>query len=161
MKVEEIKRVLDEHGFSCWVDSGARMRGHSSMSSRSTHSTLTSAISLTTIQTRNHTELPSTQDNNSQRGLKSASAVICCITPKYLQSENCITDLRLAESLNKPVIAILLRFSTWPPEGSPPSVKKSLSKVVEVIEMYNDKLYRQNLPLIVDKTRKVLAAASF
>lgn len=158
-QVEEIRHVLEHNGFSCWVDSGARMRGRSSMSAKSSHSGLTSSLSLTTIQTRNQTDLPSSSlENNTQRGLKTASAVICCITPKYLQSENCITDLRMAEALNKPVIAILLRFSNWPPEGSSPSVKKSLSKAVEVIEMYNDKLYRQNMPQVVEKTRKVLSS---
>lgn len=125
------------------------MRGHSSISSRST-----AGITSSKIQSES-----SHMDNNSQRGMKSCSALICCITPKYLQSENCITDLKLADSLNKPVIAILLRFSSWPPEGSPPSVKRLLSKCTEVIEMYNDKLYRQNMTQLVDRTSRVLSGS--
>lgn len=149
LQVEEIRRTLEANNLVCWVDSGAHMRGHSSISSRST-----AGITSSKIQSES-----SHMDNNSQRGMKSCSALICCITPKYLQSENCITDLKLADSLNKPVIAILLRFSSWPPEGSPPSVKRLLSKCTEVIEMYNDKLYRQNMTQLVDRTSRVLSGS--
>jgi len=89
--------------------------------------------------------------------MRHAGLVLCCITPKYIQSDNCLTDLRLAENLGKPIIPLLLRFSAWPPEGAPPAIKKTLAKCTDTVELYNDKLYRQNLPLVIDRVRKVLS----
>lgn len=135
--------MLETHGFQCWADNGAQMRGHSSLSTRSSTS-------------------PALHESNSSlqstilRNMKSASLVFCCVTPKYIQSDNCLNDLKLAEALDKPVIALLLRFCSWPPEGAPPSVKKILSKCVDVVEMYNDKLYRKNQFRILERVKRLL-----
>ncbi|XP_067936086.1 uncharacterized protein [Watersipora subatra] len=142
-KVDDIAKMLETHGFQCWADNGAQMRGHSSLSTRSSTS-------------------PALHESNSSlqstilRNMKSASLVFCCVTPKYIQSDNCLNDLKLAEALDKPVIALLLRFCSWPPEGAPPSVKKILSKCVDVVEMYNDKLYRKNQFRILERVKRLL-----
>lgn len=139
-----MRKLLEGSGFACWADNGAHMRGHSSSSTRS-HTSLSSK----------HDSLDNLQ-STILRNMKAASLVLCCITPKYLQSDNCVNDLKLAESLDKPIIAVLLRFSSWPPDGAPPAVKRTLSKCVDVIELYNDKLYRQNLFRILERTKRAL-----
>lgn len=89
--------------------------------------------------------------------MKHSSLVICCVTPKYIQSDNCVNDLKLAESLNKPIIALVLRFTSWPPEAALPSVRKTLVKCNDIIELYNDKLFKQNLVHVADRIKKVMA----
>lgn len=141
--------MLEVSGFTCWSDNGAHMRGHSSLSTRSSSSNLHRANS------------PDSHDNlksNIQRNMNNAVLVICCITPKYLQSDNCIHDLKLAESLQKPIVALLLRFCSWPPDAALPSVKRTLAKCMDVVELYNDKLFKQNLHHVVDKVKKLLSS---
>ena len=136
--------MLETHGFLCWVDNGAHMRGHSSLSTRSaaTPALPDSTNSLQSLILRN---------------MKSASLVLCFITPKYIQSDNCLNDLKLAETFDKPVIALLLRFCSWPPEGASPNVKRLLSKCVDVVEMYNEKLYRKNQFRVLERVKRVLS----
>lgn len=138
-------RMLEASGFLCWADNGARMRGHSSLSSRSGPA-----------HNGNVHESMDNLQSTILRNMKSASLVLCCITPKYIQSDNCLHDLKLADTLDKPIIALLLRFCSWPPEGAPPSVKKVLSKAVDVIEMYNEKLYKQNMFRILERVKRAL-----
>ena len=49
-----------------------------------------------------------TLQSQIQRNMKASSVVLCCITPKYLQSDNCNKDLTLAETFQKPIIPIML-----------------------------------------------------
>lgn len=135
--------MLEGHGFLCWADNGAHMRGHSSLSARS-------------ITSLGFGEPSNNLQSAILRNMKSASLVLCCITPKYIQSDNCLNDLKLAENLEKPVIALLLRFCSWPPEGAPPSVKKALNRCIDVIEMYNEKLYRKNQFRILERAKRAL-----
>ena len=65
--------------------------------------------------------------------------------------------MKLAESLSKPVLPLLLQFCSWPPDATLPSVKKALAKCTDIVELYNDKLYKQNLPLVVEHVKKMLA----
>ena len=147
-KVEDIRRILEANSFNCWVDmssSGvalsASARGHSSMSSRSSHHPVCSELSTETLLSQ------------IQRSMRSAAVVICCITPKYLQSDNCIKDLTLAESLHKPIIPIMLRFCPWPPEGAPHPVRKILIKQ-SPLDLSGEKLFKQNMGSLLDKIKK-------
>ncbi len=88
-----------------------------------------------------------------QRNMRTSACVVCCITPKYLQSSNCLQDLSLAESLGKPIIPAMLRFYPWPPEGAPVNVRKILVKYSPV-DLSSEKLFRQNILSLVDLIRK-------
>lgn len=146
--MQEIQTVLEANGFKCLSDLGAQLRGHSSMSSR--------PMVSNNLQS-SHQSKDSLQTNNIHHSIRCSSLVICCITPKYIQSDNCINDLKLAESLGKPVLPLLLQFCPWPPDATLPSVKKALAKCDDVVELYNDKLFKQNLSTVVDQTKKILA----
>lgn len=138
-KVEDIKLVLESNGLNCWADINMAPqpnRGHSSKSGRSsaTHDT-----SVDTLQSL------------IQRNMKASSVVLTCITPKYLQSDNCKKDLTLAEMFNKPIIPVLLRFS--PLESAPDQIRKILARL-SYIDLSNERLYKQNIGLVVEKIKK-------
>ena len=88
--------------------------------------------------------------------LQAARVVISCITPKYMQSDNCIKDLTLADTLHKPILPVMLRFCPWPPEGAPSQVRKILAKHVPV-DLSNDKLFKQNMNMLGEKVRRVVS----
>ena len=148
-KVEDIRRILEANRLNCWADMGSSgvsasassARGHSSVSTRSSHHTVSSELSTETLLSQ------------IQRTMRSAAVVLCCVTPKYLQSDNCIKDLTLAESLNKPIIPIMLRFCPWPPEGAPVPVRKILIKH-SPIDLSGEKLFKQNMPILIDRIKK-------
>lgn len=141
-KVEDIKQLLENNSLQCWADVSITLppRGHSSKSSRS-------GVGL-------HDGGSETLQSQIQRNMKAASVVLSCITPKYLQSDNCKKDLTLAETFNKPVIPVLLRFS--PQESAPEQVRKILSKF-SYIDLSNERLYKQNIPLVLEKIKKAVS----
>lgn len=140
-KVEDIKQLLENNNLLCWADVSMTVppRGHSSKSSRS--------------GVGHHDGGSETLQSQIQRNMKAASVVLSCITPKYLQSDNCKKDLTLAETFNKPVIPVLLRFS--PQENAPEQVRKILAKF-SYIDISNERLYRQNIPLVLEKVKKAV-----
>lgn len=139
-KVDEIRHLLENNGMPCWSDIVVAQppRGHSSKSSRS---------SVT------HLEPSESLQSQIQRNMKSASVVICCITPKYLQSDNCKKDLTLAETFSKPVIPVFLRFT--PLESAPDQIRKFLARL-SYIDLSNDRLYKQNVTMVLDRVRKII-----
>ncbi|XP_077869886.1 uncharacterized protein LOC100370582 isoform X2 [Saccoglossus kowalevskii] len=145
-KVLEIRRILESNGLPCWADISPTMaqRGHSSVSSRSSTTSQMDGSVTETLQL------------NIQRNMKSSAVVLCCITPRYIQSDNCIKDLSLAEYLNKPIVPIMLRFVAWPPDTAQPGIKKMLARTVQ-IDLSNDKLFKQNFHLVLERIRKHLA----
>lgn len=148
-KVEDIRRLLEANGFPCWADISPTMsqqRGHSSVSVRSTHT---------------HLEITETLQSQIQRNMKAASVVLCCVTPKYMQSDNCIKDLTLAETLHKPIVPVMLRFCPWPPEGAPSQVRKIFVRLpgVHPIDISNEKLFKQNIQVVVERIKKLVTPA--
>lgn len=145
-RVEDIKHILQLQGISCWVDISSTMAGpqqarmSSGVSQRSAHYLDTTADSL---------------QSQIQRTMKSAAVVLCCITPKYMQSDNCIKDLTLAETFHRPIIPVMMRFCPWPPEGAPSQVRKILIKHSPV-DLSNEKLFKQNIFSLIDKIKKLL-----
>lgn len=145
-QVGEIRRILEAHGFPCWAGISPTMSGqvhhsHSNLGCGSTHS-----------MAEGQSE---TFQSKVRRYMKAASTVISCITPKYMQSDSCVKDLTLAELLHKPIIPVLLQFCPWPPESAPLTVRKILVKYTPV-DLSNDKLFRKNLHLLVERIRRLL-----
>ncbi|WAR23290.1 hypothetical protein MAR_036959 [Mya arenaria] len=139
-KVEDIKAVLEAGGLNCWADINVAPqpnRTHSSKSGRGSVST--------------HDGGSDTLQSLIQRNMKASSVVLTCITPKYLQSDNCKKDIMLAETFNKPIIPVLLRFS--PLESAPDQIRKILARL-SYIDLSNDRLYKQNISLVVEKIKK-------
>ena len=161
-KVEDIRNVLESAGFTCWADigtsvgvSGTGGRGHSGLSSRGSgqpHAGLHSA-SHHPLGLHLGDPSPESLTTQIQRNMKASGVVVSCITPKYMQSDNCVKDLTLAENLRKPIVPVMLRFCPWPPEGAPAPVRKILVKHAPV-DLSNDKLYRQNMAGLLDKIRR-------
>ena len=145
-RVEEVRRYLAAAGLTCWADISPTMaRGNSSLSTRSVAST--GEMGNETLS------------GQIQRTMRAASVVLSCITPKYIQSDNCMKDLALAEALHKPIVPVLLRFCPWPPEGTQPHVRKILVKHVP-IDLSNEKLFKQNLPVLLEKIRRQITMKS-
>lgn len=139
-KVEDIKEVLEANGLNCWADINMAPqpnRTHSSKSGRGSVAT--------------HDGSSDTLQSLIQRNMKASSVVLTCITPKYLQSDNCKKDLMLAETFNKPIIPVLLRFSPF--ESAPDQIRKILSRL-SFIDLSNERLYKQNIALVVEKIKK-------
>ena len=80
--------------------------------------------------------------------MKAAKAVVCCVTQKYICSDNCVKDLALAELLHKPIIPLLLQWIAWPPESGAVKARKILAPQT-CIDLSNDKLFKRNLHSVV------------
>lgn len=130
-KVQMLVQYLESHGFQCWTDVSNANKRH------------------TTRHSSNHGDTLQTQ---IQRNIKAAAAVVCCVTPKYICSENCTKDLSVAESLNKPVIPVMLQWLAWPPEGG--RVRRILAPL-SCIDMSNDSLFKRNLSTVETHLKKL------
>ena len=153
-KVQDIKRILEGNGIPCWAESIPTMtqqadgRGGSGGSGQRSGSGPTSG-------SPNATSGHETAQSHIHRNMKSSAIIVSCITPRYLQSENCVKDLILADSLRRPIIPVLLRFVPWPPDCGMSAVKKILARTTQV-DFSNEKLYKQNFHLLLDRVRKHL-----
>ncbi|KAL3869899.1 hypothetical protein ACJMK2_042524 [Sinanodonta woodiana] len=141
-KVEDIKRVLETNSLPCWADITINQPPNRANSSRSTRS----------ITTHHDASMDNLQIQ-IQRNMKAATVVLSCITPKYLQSDNCKKDLTLAETFNKPIIPVLLRFS--PLDSAPDQVRKILARLT-YIDLSNERLYKQNILLVLERIQKLV-----
>ena len=92
-----------------------------------------------------------------QRSMRLSSVVLCCITPKYLQSDNCIKDLSLAETYGKSIIPLLLRFTPF--ENAPSHVRRVLLRH-SYVDLSNERLYKQNVGVVLDKVKKAVSAVA-
>lgn len=128
-KVQVLVQYLESHGYQCWTDVSNANKRHATSNSPS------------------HESAP----NQIQRNIKAAAAVVCCVTPKYICSENCTKDLNLAVSMNKPVVPVMLQWLAWPPEGG--RVRRILAPL-QCIDMSNESLFRRNLSTVESHLKK-------
>ena len=126
-------QYLESHGFQCWTDVSNGNKRHATSPSPKHGDTLQTQI---------------------QRNIKAAAAVVCCVTPKYVCSENCTKDLSIAESLNKPVVPVMLQWLAWPPEGG--RARRILAPL-SCIDMSNDNLFKRNLGTVEAHLKKLAA----
>lgn len=94
-----------------------------------------------------------------QRHMKSSHVVLCCVTQKYICSENCSNDLSLADSLSKPIIPLMFQWMSWPPEGVAIKARKILAPL-HYIDLSNEKLFKKNLHSVVLQLNKQLNVSS-
>lgn len=139
-KVTEIKKVLESAGFSCWADISLTTdwHGHSSYSTRSSVNSYTEPT-LDTLQSQ------------IQRTMKTCQVFLCLITPKYLQSDHCAKEIALADAFQKPIIPLLLKYV--PAETAKSFMRKILLRY-NYVDLSNDRLYKQNIGLLVERVRK-------
>ena len=52
------------------------------------------------------------------QGIQESRVVVACVTSHYHLSEVCQRELKLAESLGRPVVPVLYKNRTWPIKGS-------------------------------------------
>lgn len=128
-KVQVLVQYLESHGYQCWTDVSNANKRHVTSHSPNLENT----------------------PNQIQRNIKAAAAVVCCVTPKYICSENCTKDLSLAASMNKPVVPVMLQWLAWPPEGG--RVRRILAPL-QCIDMSNDSLFRRNLSTVENHLKK-------
>ena len=55
--------------------------------------------------------------NKITQGLHGCRVMVACVTKKYTRAENCQQEVRLAHSLKRPIIPLLLEEVIWPLEG--------------------------------------------
>lgn len=154
-KVQDIKRILEGNGIPCWAESIPTMSQHSTDTRGSSGGSNRGQASSSVIQ-NGPTGHESAQDHIN-RNMRSSAIMVSCITPRYLQSDNCVKDLILADSLRRPIIPVLLRFVPWPPDCGTSAVKKILARTTQV-DFSNEKLYKQNFHLLLDRVRKYLSS---
>lgn len=166
-RVDDIQRILQYNNIACWKDPTSKVstatnavpsnakastislpqrqltRGHSGLSIRSSHTS--------TIEGKTNS-----LQNLVQQNMKASVAVIACITPKYILSEHCVKDLTLADSVfRKPIVPLMLQYCPWPPEGTSNQLRKLLARF-KPIDLSNDKLFRQNVPILLDRIKKIV-----
>lgn len=131
-KVDELRRQLEDAGLVCTADMSPSVRNEGSAPARPRTDTLQSA---------------------AQRSIRAASVILSCVTPKYIQSDSCLKDLTLAETMHKPIVPVMLRFCPWPPEGAPPPVRRIFARLVP-LDLSNDKQVQQNMLHLVERLHK-------
>lgn len=152
-RVEDIRHLLEAQGLSCWADLPSQAAPLAIQRATSTLSALSSKSTLVSEAMNAGGDSLAAQ---IQRSMRAARVVLPCITPKYMQSDNCIKDLTLADILHKAIVPVMLRFCPWPPEGAPAQVRKILAKHSPV-DLSNDKLFKQNIHLLTEKIKKILS----
>ena len=55
--------------------------------------------------------------NKITQGLQGCRVMIACVTKKYTRADNCQQEIRLAYSLKRPIIPVVLEEVRWPLEG--------------------------------------------
>ena len=151
-RVEDIRHLLEAQGLSCWADLPSP--GPAPLALQRATSTLSGLSSKSTLSLDGVND---TLQSQIQRSMRAARVVLPCITPKYMQSNNCIKDLTLADILHKAIVPVMLRFCPWPPEGAPAQVRKILAKHSPV-DLSNEKLFKQNIHLLTEKIRKLVSS---
>ncbi|XP_068747713.1 uncharacterized protein [Montipora capricornis] len=135
-KVQLLVQYLENHGFQCWTDVSNPNKRHSASHAVDNGDNLQTRI---------------------QRKIKAAAAVVCCVTPKYIRSENCTKDLSIAESMNKPVVPVMFQWLAWPPEGV--RVRRILAPL-PCIDMSNNNLFKRHLSTVETHLRRCAAKHS-
>jgi hypothetical protein len=112
----------------------------------------------------NNNNINNSINNNSNNGinncsLKTAQVLICCISPKYLNSDICVKDINLAEALHIPIIPILIKQCSWPPENIQFQVRRILAPL-KCIDISNDALLKRNLPQIISSIHQAVSKLS-
>jgi len=133
-KVERLVQHLESQGFDCSTDIGTVSRRMSSQGSPTD-------LSIDNLQSQ------------ILRKMKSSTVVVCCVTHKYICSENCSNDLNLANSLSKPIVPLMFQWMAWPPEGLAIKVRKILAPL-HYIDLSNDKLLMKNLNAVFFQLKK-------
>lgn len=133
-KVEKLAQHLESQGYDCCMD--------------------VNTVSSPRRSSSQETDL-SNDNLQSQilRKMKSSSVVLCCITHKYICSENCSNDLNLANSLSKPIVPLIFQWMAWPPEGLAFKVRKMLAPL-HAVDMSNEKLFKKNLNVVISQAKK-------
>ena len=135
-RVLALVQHLEKYGFECWTDVHAVAKQPSQ------------AAKSMSLNSRDSLQ------SEIQRNMKEAKAVVCCVTQKYICSNNCAKDLALAELLGKPIVPLLFEWISWPPESGAVKVRKILAPHT-YIDLSNDKLYKRSLPSVVTYLKKL------
>ncbi|EDO28203.1 predicted protein [Nematostella vectensis] len=133
-KVQRLAHFLENQGFECWTDvSGVSKQ----------------PLPNTSLHGNNDTGTLQTQ---IKRSMKSSVAILCCITRKYICSDNCLKDLDLAELLSKPIVPLIFE---WPLEFAreKEKVRKILAPLPS-IDLSNDKQFKRNQTTLMTQLRK-------
>lgn len=139
-KIEKIQHLIELSGIPCWTS----ITLNSLQTAYTGHSSHFSSSLL---------HVDSGNEFYNQRIINTCCVVLCCITPKYLQCNNCVKELSAANALHKHIIPLLLRCT--PIERSHEHVHRILRQH-HCIDMSNDRLYKQNIGLVVDRVRKIV-----
>ena len=145
-RVDDLHKVLQKHGFACTTLKLGPTTGQRTSSGQSGKSGVSSPGSGGQSGGESMT-------HQQQRLVRTSNVVLCCVTPKYLQTDSCVKELTLADSLYKPILPVMLRFCPWPPEGTSAHLRQMLARVTP-IDLSNDKLFRQNSHNVIDRLRK-------
>ena len=111
------------------------------------------------LSSSNNNNNNNSNNNINNNSLKTAQVLICCISPKYLNSDICVKDVNLAEALHIPIIPILLKPCSWPPENIQFQVRRVLAPL-KCIDISNDALLKRNLPQIISSIHQAVSKLS-
>lgn len=68
--------------------------------------------------------------NKITQGLQGCRVMLACVTKNYTRADNCQQEVRLAHSLKRPIIPLLLEEIRWPPENE-------IGKILGIYECVN------------------------
>lgn len=93
---------------------------------------------------------------DSQQSMKDASAIIVCISQKYLQTDSCAKELIVADGLHRPILPVMLYFTRWPPGGLPLSVRKVFARLSAPVDLSNERFYERNVKVLLERLKKLI-----
>ena len=142
-KVKNIIRHLSAANISCWSD-----MDH--VAQRPVTQSMPRATPIATSRMSTHDNLA----NEIERRIRFSNVVLLCVSPTYLQSSNCLKEVSIAASYNKPIIAILLQWLAWPPDSVSYAMRRIFA-TVKCTDVSNEKLLVRNLPSLVSQIARV------
>ena len=142
-KVKTIIETLSTADINCWSDMN-----------HVTKRPITQSLPRTTPTALSRVSAQENLANEIERRIRLANVVMLCLSSSYLQSPNCLKEVSIASSYQKPIIAVLLQWLPWPPDAVSYGMRRVFA-AVKCIDLSNEKLFAKNLPSLAPQIFRV------
>uniref|UniRef100_A0A1I8FBS1 TIR domain-containing protein n=1 Tax=Macrostomum lignano TaxID=282301 RepID=A0A1I8FBS1_9PLAT len=90
-----------------------------------------------------------------EKAMRDCHCVLLAVTPKYLRSENCQSDIEAAYRQRRPLLPVLLTFCAWPPDSSCAAGLRKRLAAIPAIDIGSERLAKKNLARLVQRVQQI------
>ena len=135
-------KYLESNGVYCWSDMDFV-----------TKRPVTQSLPRMTPAVTNRVVMQDNLNNQIERNIRDSVVVLLCITPSYFRSSNCLKEVELAASFDKPIFAVLLQWAPWPPDSVSSKLRRIFASV-RCTDLSNEKLFTRNVSSLASKVSR-------